>query len=81
MNDVNGNGMNKKLEKCIDEAARSTCTRTNMNTGKNQRKNEKWCGNDVRVARNEQKRCNQICRQLQKKRHESEQSKLEYQEA
>ena len=78
-NDVNG--MNDQLKKCMNEAARSTCTRTNKNVCKNQRKNEKWRRNDVKVARNERKRCNRICRQMRKKRHESEECELEYQEA
>ena len=55
-NDVNG--MNDQLKKCMNEAARDTCTRTSKNVYKNRRKNEKWWRNDVKLARNEGKRLN-----------------------
>jgi len=47
-NDVNG--MNDQLKKCMNEAARDTCTRTSKNVYKNQRKNKKWWRYDVQVA-------------------------------
>ena len=78
-NDVNG--MNEQLKKCMNEAARAACARTTMNKRKSRRMNEIWWSNDVRVARNERKRCNRVCRQLRKKRHESEDCEQEYQEA
>jgi len=55
-NDVNGT--NEQLEECMNEAAGAACARTTKNKRKHRRMNEIWCRNDVRVARNERKRCN-----------------------
>ena len=59
---------------------RAVCARTTKNKRKSRRMNEIWWSNDVRVARNERKRCNRVCRQLRKKRHESEDCEQEYPE-
>jgi hypothetical protein len=73
--------MNEQLKECMNEVARAACARTTKNKCKSRRMNEIWWSSDVRVARNEQKRCNQACRQLRKKRHEIEDCEQEYQEA
>ncbi len=75
------NGMNEQLKKCMNEAARAACARTTKNKRKSRRINEVWWSSDVRVARSERKRCNRVCRQLRKKRHESEDCEQKYQEA
>jgi hypothetical protein len=78
-NDVDG--MNEQPKKCKNEAARAACARTTKNKRKSRRIKAIWWSSDVRVARNERKRRNRVCRQLRKKRHESEDCEQEYQEA
>ena len=71
--------MNERLTEGVRKSAVDKIGYVRMSGRK--RVNKPWWNDDIRIARRERKRLNKQCRWLKKKRHESEATEEEYQNA